>query len=127
MHTLSAHPTNTVVGVKLALHDYTTSQSGVHDLISTIWNTLDREFDTTASIINLVIDFLEDEEKKTDLLGMWNTFKIECRREFPDLIILPPGTSTDYAGITNPRMLIATSAHRAVWDRVAQHCKVESY
>jgi len=57
---------------------------------------------------------------------MWNTFKIECRHKFPDLIILPPGTSTDYAGITNPHVLAATSAHRAVppqWavlDRVMQ-------
>jgi len=75
---------------------------------------LDCELDTTASIINLVVDFLKDEEKKMDLLGMWNTFKIERRREFPDLIILPLGTSTDYAGITNPRVLAATSAHRAV-------------
>jgi hypothetical protein len=120
LRTLSAHPANAVAGVKLALRDYTASQSGVRDLISTVWNTLDRELDTTASIINLVIDFLEDEEKKTDLLGAWNTFKIERRREFPDLIILPPGTSTDYAGITNPRVLIATSTHRAVWDHVVQ-------
>src|SRR6266581_5668419 len=127
--TLSGHPTNAVAGVKLALRDYTASQSGVRDLISTVWNTLDCELDTTASIINLVVDFLEDEEKKTDLLGVWNTFKIERRREFLDLIILPPGTSTDYARITNPRMLAATSAHRAVppqravLDHVAQAAK----
>ena len=126
LRTLSAHPANAVAGLKLALRDYTTSQSGARDLISTVWNTLDRGLDATASIINLVVDFLEDEEKKTDLLSAWNAFKIERRREFPDLIILPPGTSTDYAGIANPRVLAATSAHRAappqraVWDRVAQ-------
>jgi len=120
LRTLSGHPANAIAGVKLALRDYTTSQSGARDLISTVWNTLDCELDATASIINLVVDFLEDEEKKTDLLGAWNTFKIERRREFPDLIILPPGTSTDYAGMANPRVLTATSAHRAIWDRVAQ-------
>ena len=88
--TLSAHPANAVAGVELALRDYTTSQSGARDLISTVWNTLDRGLDATASIINLVVDFLEDEEKKTDLLSAWNAFKIERRREFPRLDHPPP-------------------------------------
>ena len=34
--TLSAHPANAVAGVELALRDYTTSQSGARDLISTV-------------------------------------------------------------------------------------------
>jgi hypothetical protein len=129
LRTVSNHPANAVAGVKLALRDYTASQSGARDLISTVWNTLDRDLDATASIINLVVDFLEDEEKKTDLLGAWNSFKIERRREFPDIIVLPAGSGTNYAGIADERVLTATSAHRAVqprqaqravWDRVAQ-------
>jgi hypothetical protein len=129
LRTVSGHPANAVAGVKLALRDYTASQSGARDLISTVWNTLDRDLDATASIINLVVDFLEDEEKKTDLLSAWNSFKIERRREFPDFIVLPAGASTNYAGIANNSVLTATSAHRAVqprqaqravWDRVAQ-------
>jgi len=127
LRTLSVHPINAVAGVKLALRDYTASQSGARDLISTVWNTLDRDLDATASIVNLVVDFLEDEEKKTDLLSAWNTFKIERRREFPDLI--PTSVGPNYAGIANGRVLSAASAHRAVpprqaqravWDRVAQ-------
>jgi hypothetical protein len=125
---LTAHPTSSVAGVKLALRDYTASQSGARDLISTVWNTLDRDLDAAASIINLVVDFLEDEEKKTDLLGAWNTFKIERRRELPDVIV-PTGASTDYARMAGGRVLSAASAHRAapprqvqraVWDRVAR-------
>ncbi|KAI0293559.1 hypothetical protein BC826DRAFT_1104999 [Russula brevipes] len=128
LRTLTAHPTSSVAGVKLALRDYTASQSGARDLISTVWNTLDRDLDATASIINLVVDFLEDEEKKTDLLGAWNTFKIERRRELPDVIV-PTGASTDYAHIADGRVLSAASARRAapprqvqraVWDRVAR-------
>src|SRR5258707_1995913 len=102
------------MGVKLALRDSTMSQSGVRDLISTIWNTLDCELDTTASIINLVVDFLEDEEKKTDLLSAWNSFKIERRRNlFLDLITLPASAGTDYTRIANGRVVSAASARRA--------------
>ncbi|KAI0265756.1 hypothetical protein BGY98DRAFT_1091879 [Russula aff. rugulosa BPL654] len=130
LRTLTQHPTNAVAGVKLALRDYTASQSGARDLISTVWNTLDCNIDATASIIDLVVDFLEDEEKKTDLLNAWNTFKDERRRDLPpDLITLPTTAGTDYARIANGRAVSATSAHhaapprqtqRAVWDRVAQ-------
>jgi len=35
---------------------------------------LDCDLDAAASIINLVVDFLEDEEKTTDLLSAWNMF-----------------------------------------------------
>ncbi|KAI9511097.1 hypothetical protein F5148DRAFT_1173692 [Russula earlei] len=123
---LIEHHANAIAGVKLALRDYTASQSGARDLISTVWNTLDRDLDATASIITLVVDFLEEEEKKMDLLGAWNTFKIERRREFPDLIIVPTSMGTDYASIANSRVLNAhrvappRQSQRAVWDRVAQ-------
>ncbi|KAH9958342.1 hypothetical protein BC827DRAFT_1345056 [Russula dissimulans] len=127
LRNLTEHHTNAIAGVKLALRDYTTSQSGARDLISTVWNTLDRELDATASIINLVVDFLEDEEKKMDLLSAWNAFKIERRRELPDLIIVPASAGVDYASIANSRVLSAhrvapppRQAQRAVWDRVAQ-------
>ncbi|KAF8266463.1 hypothetical protein EI94DRAFT_1733029 [Lactarius quietus] len=127
LRNLAAHPTNAVAGVKLALRDYTASQSGARDLISTIWSILDRDLDGTASIVNLIVDFLEDEEKKTALLSAWNSFKIERRREFPDL--MPTSIGTDYAGIAEGRTLNAATARRAagprqvqlaVWDRVAQ-------
>ncbi|KAI0306282.1 hypothetical protein B0F90DRAFT_1814209 [Multifurca ochricompacta] len=90
LRTVAPHPINAVAGIKLALRDYTASQSGARDLISTIWSILDRDLDATASIVNLIV---------------------ERRREFPDLT--PTSVGTDYAGI-------ATDAQRAVWDRVAQ-------
>ena len=129
LRNLAPHPTNAIAGVKLALRDYTASQSGARDLISTIWSILDRDLDATASIVNLMVDYLEDEEKKTALLSAWNGFKIERRREFPDL--MPTSVGTDYAGIADGRTLNAAAARRAagtrqaqaqwaVWDRVAQ-------
>ena len=124
LRNLAPHPTNAIAGVKLALRDYTASQSGARDLISTIWNILDRDLDATASIVNFIVDFLEDEEKKTALLSAWNDFKIERRREFPDL--MPTSVGTDYAGIADGRTLSAVTARRAagprqaLLDRVAQ-------
>jgi E3 ubiquitin-protein ligase ZNF598 len=126
LRALTQHPTNAVAGTKLALRDYAASQSGARDLISTLWNILNCDLDATASIVNLIVDFLEEEEKKTDLLGAWNGFKIERRRELPDF--MPTSIGTDYAGIADGRTLNAATARRAapgqaqraVWDRVAQ-------
>jgi E3 ubiquitin-protein ligase ZNF598 len=126
LRALTPNPTNAIAGTKLALRDYGSSQSSARDLISTLWNILDRDLDATASIVNLIVDFLEDEEKKTDLLGAWNAFKIERRRELPDFI--PTSIGTDFAGIADGRTLNAATARRAapgnaqraVWDRVAQ-------
>jgi hypothetical protein len=55
-----------------------------------------------ASIINLVVDFLEDEEKKTDLLGAWNMFKVERHGDLPPDNTLPTSASTDYARFQQP-------------------------
>ncbi|KAI0247918.1 hypothetical protein BJV78DRAFT_856343 [Lactifluus subvellereus] len=126
LRALTPHPTNAIAGTKLALRDYVASQSGARDLISTLWNILDRELDATASIVNLIVDFIEEEEKKRDLLAAWNGFKIERRRELPDF--MPTSIGTDYAGIADGRTLNAATARRtapgraqrAVWDRVAQ-------
>lgn len=124
LRNLAPHPINAIAGVKLALRDYTASQSGARDLISTIWSILDRDLDATASIVNLIVDFLEDEEKKTALLSAWNGFKVERRREFPDL--MPTSVGTDYAGIADGRTLNAATTRRAagprqaLLDRVAQ-------
>ena len=33
--------------------------------------------DTSATYINLIVDLLDEEDKKRDLLTAWNSFKIE--------------------------------------------------
>ncbi|KAI0320714.1 hypothetical protein OF83DRAFT_1169070 [Amylostereum chailletii] len=122
---VAPNPTNAVAAVKLSLRSYSASESGARDLLSTVWNILDRDLDDTANIVNLMVDVLDDEEKKSLLLGAWNGFKIEQRRQFPDLV--PTSIGTNYAGITGGRMLAKSSPARssrqpssAVWDRVAQ-------
>jgi hypothetical protein len=38
---------------------------------------LDQNLDETASVVNAVVDLLEEEDKKKELLNSWNGFKIE--------------------------------------------------
>ncbi|KZT23989.1 hypothetical protein NEOLEDRAFT_1135822 [Neolentinus lepideus HHB14362 ss-1] len=118
---------NIVPGIKAAIRSYRASESAARDLILMIWNVLDRNLDNTASIINALVDLLDEEEKKRDLLAAWNGFKIEQRRNFPDLV--PTAQGSEYAGITAGRVLNAkhstatrssSSSSRHVWDRVAQ-------
>ncbi|THH20876.1 hypothetical protein EW146_g533 [Bondarzewia mesenterica] len=127
LRVVASNPTNAMAAVKSSLRSFRASESGARDLISTVWNILDRDLDNTASIVNLLVDLIDDDEKKTSLLGAWNGFKIEQRRQFPDLV--PTSIGTNYAGITGGRVLSAKSAtatrstrqsSRAVWDRVAK-------
>ncbi|TFK36394.1 hypothetical protein BDQ12DRAFT_249403 [Crucibulum laeve] len=127
LQSLAANTTTAVPAVKAAIRSYRTSESSARDLISTIWNVLDRNLEGAASIVNAFVDLLDEEEKKQDLLSSWKGFAIEQRRQFPDLV--PSAVGGGYASITSGRVLNAkhsTNARssrqstRQVWDRVAQ-------
>lgn len=83
LHGLAPNPTTAVPAVKAALRSYTSSESSARDLISTVWNILDRNLDGTASIVNALIDVVDEDEKKQSLLSAWNGFKVEVRRMLP--------------------------------------------
>jgi len=113
--------------VKSALRSFNSSESGSRDLISTIWNVLEQNLEGTASVVNSIVDILDDEDKKRELLSAWNGFKVEQRNQFPALV--PTGTGSEWAGITAGRLLNAkqTTASRSqgqssrqVLDRVAR-------
>ncbi|KIJ59677.1 hypothetical protein HYDPIDRAFT_100159 [Hydnomerulius pinastri MD-312] len=121
------NPNSAVPAVKAAIRGYRTNELSARDLISTVWNILDNNLDDTASIINGVVDILDEDEKKSDLLASWNGFKIEQRHQFPDLV--PTAVGSGYAGIASGRVLNAKhvtatrssqQSSRQVWDRVAQ-------
>lgn len=82
LRTLAPNPTNAEIAVKAAVRSFRASESTSRDLISTVWSVLDRNLDNTATIINLLVDLFDDEEKKSDLLGAWNGFKIEVSFNF---------------------------------------------
>ncbi|KAF4615447.1 hypothetical protein D9613_002504 [Agrocybe pediades] len=118
------NPTNAVTAVKAATRGYRSSETSARDLILTVWNVLDRHLDHTASIVNMFIDLLDDDEKKQDLLTSWKGFAVEQRRQFPDLT--PTATGSAYAGITSGRVLnvkhstaTRSSQSQQVWNRVA--------
>jgi hypothetical protein len=123
---LAPNSPNAVAATKAAIRSYRSNESAARDLIQTVFSVLDRELDDTATVVGLLVDLLEDEEKKRDLLGAWNGFKVEQRRAFPDLV--PTAIGAGFAGVTSGRVLTAKSATATraqarpaqVWDRVAQ-------
>jgi len=63
--------------VGLSFRSYRNSESTARDLISSIWNVLDRNLDTSAIFVNTVADLLDEEDKKEDLLNTWDCFEVE--------------------------------------------------
>nr|VWP00647.1 Polyketide synthetase protein [Ganoderma boninense] len=114
--------------VRAAIRSYRASESAARDLISTVWNVLDRNLDGTASVVNALVDLADEEDKKRDLLTAWNGFKVEQRNQFPELV--PTATGSEWAGVTSGRVLNAkhstatrsssTQSSRQVLDRVAR-------
>ncbi|KAJ3570225.1 hypothetical protein NP233_g4545 [Leucocoprinus birnbaumii] len=125
LQSIAPNPTNAVAAVKAAVRGYRASEASARDLIMTIFKVLDDNLDHTASIINGLVDLLDEEEKKQDLLGSWRGFNLDQRRNFPDLV--PQAVGGGYAGITSGRVLNAKNSTatrtsrptRQVWDRVA--------
>ncbi len=65
--------------IKAAIRSYRSGESGANHLISTIHTVLKEDLDAIAGLFNLLVDLMEDETKRRDLLAAWNRFKIEVR------------------------------------------------
>ncbi|EKM55123.1 uncharacterized protein PHACADRAFT_173202 [Phanerochaete carnosa HHB-10118-sp] len=124
---VAPNPNGAIPAVKAAIRSYRANESAARDLISTIWNISDNNLEGTAGVINALVEFIEEEDKKKDLLQAWNGFKIEQRNQFPELV--PSESGSQWAGITSGRLLNAkqstASRSRAqssvqVLDRVAR-------
>jgi E3 ubiquitin-protein ligase ZNF598 len=74
---LAPNSATAVPAVKAAVRGYRASETSARDLILIFWNVMDQNLDDTASIVNALVDFIDEDEKKTDILGAWNGFKIE--------------------------------------------------
>ncbi|KAG1782394.1 hypothetical protein EV702DRAFT_1064083 [Suillus placidus] len=127
LQSVAPNPSTAVLAAKAAVRGFRLNESTARDLISTIWNVLDRNLDDTAGIVNAIVDLFDEEEKKSNLLSSWNGFKIEQRQQFPDLV--PQEVGSGYAGIASGRVLnvkhatatrASSQSSRQVWDRVAQ-------
>ncbi|KAI5124372.1 hypothetical protein M0805_008975 [Coniferiporia weirii] len=107
-----------------AIRSFRSNESAARDLITTFYNIVDRDLEATASLIVPLVDILDDEDKKKELLQSFNGFKIEQQQQFPELV--PGGQEPAYAGVASGRVLNvkqSTQPRRStgqVWDRVAR-------
>jgi hypothetical protein len=77
LEALAGNSTNAVPAVRAAARGYRSSEASARDFISTVWNVLDHNLDSTASIVNAFVDLLDEEDKKQDLLASWRGFAVE--------------------------------------------------
>ncbi|KAJ6462496.1 hypothetical protein C8R45DRAFT_911970 [Mycena sanguinolenta] len=121
---LAPNPTTALPAARAAIRSFRASESSARDLISTLWSVVDARMEAAASIVNALVDILDDDEQRESVLTAWRGFEVEQRRQFPELV--PAAVGSGYAGITSGRVLNAkhaTAARRGgaqVWDRVAQ-------
>jgi len=74
---LTSNSQSALTSMRGAVRSYRSSESGARDLISTVHTILQQDLDSSASILNLLVDLLDDEEKRRTLLSAWNGFKVE--------------------------------------------------
>jgi E3 ubiquitin-protein ligase ZNF598 len=79
---LTSNSPNALRAIEAAIRSYVSSESTARDLISTLWNISDRKLEDTASAVNAILDVLEDEDKRRNLLNSWNGFKVEVNQLF---------------------------------------------
>ena len=114
---------NAVPALKAAIQSYRSSESNSRELVDTFYTVLNQDLDATGTFIVSLVDLLDNEEKKSNLLTAWETYILEHRQEFPSLT--PAGTS-NYADITSGRAIqvkrlqSSRGGRTHVWDRVAQ-------
>ena len=73
----TSNSSSAATAIKLVIRSYRASECAARDLISTIYNLVDRDLEASASLIVPLVDLLDNEEKKRDLLAAYNEFKIE--------------------------------------------------
>ncbi|KAF7341130.1 E3 ubiquitin-protein ligase hel2 [Mycena venus] len=123
---LSPNPTTALPAARAAIRSFRASESSARDLISTLWSVVDQRMESAASIVNALVDLLDEGEQREAVLSAWRGFEVEQRRQFPELV--PAAVGSGYAGITSGRVLNAKHATAGrggrgaaqVWDRVAQ-------
>lgn len=86
LENLAPNRTAAATAIKSATHSYRSAESNARDLILTVWNVMDRHLEHTESIVNALVDTLDEEEKKQDILSSWKGFVIEVRGLHSDFL-----------------------------------------
>ncbi|CAK5276974.1 unnamed protein product [Mycena citricolor] len=125
MAQFAPNATTAVPAARAAIRSFRANESSARDLISTFWSILDAKREATTSVVNGLVDLLDDDEQREAVLAAWRAFDIEQRQQFPDLAV-PTAVGSGYSGIASGRVLNAKHAtagrtgRSQVWDRVAQ-------
>ncbi|KAF8181214.1 hypothetical protein K438DRAFT_1679968, partial [Mycena galopus ATCC 62051] len=133
---LVPNPTTALPAARAAIRSFRANESSARDLISTLWSVVDASMEAAASVVNALVDILDEGEQREAVLAAWRGFEVEQRRQFPELVPSAPGSGSGYAGIAGsnangPRVLVLNAKHATagrggrgataqVWDRVAQ-------
>jgi hypothetical protein len=70
--------TNGVTAIRGAIRSFKASESSAKDMIGTIYTVLDENMNSMSTVINGLVP-LFDEEKRRDVLNVWNGMRIEVR------------------------------------------------
>lgn len=74
---LTSDSTAAATVFKAAIRSYRASEQSARDLISIFYSRLNEDLEATSSLIMPLIDILDNDEKKRELLETFNGFKIE--------------------------------------------------
>lgn len=81
---VTSNSSSAATTVRLAIRSFRASESAARDVISIFYNMVERDIEATASLIIPLVDLLDDEDKKKELLEAFNGFKIEvCSLQLP--------------------------------------------
>ena len=76
---LTSNSSAAETSVRSAVRSFRASESTARDVISTFYNLVNRDLEATASLVVPLVDLLDDEGKRKELLESFNGFKIEVR------------------------------------------------
>ncbi|CAE6424774.1 unnamed protein product [Rhizoctonia solani] len=122
-------PTNGATAIRGAIRSYKLSESSAKDMLATIRTVVDDNMNVVSTLVNGLVP-LFDEEKRKDILNVWNGMKLEQRDQFPSLT--PTSLGSGFADIASGRVLNVKHSTRssgsragsssrsagALWDRV---------
>ncbi|KAL1405818.1 hypothetical protein Q8F55_007496 [Vanrija albida] len=121
-----------------AIRQYKNNESGVKDMLDTVYHVLDEDADSTAGVLREVANLFNgdgEKDKQKAILEAVNAFRVQQAEQFPQLGGgTATGSSGNWAGVSSGRVLAAKRAthtgfgrgnSRAVWDRVAAAAEAE--
>lgn len=74
---VTGNATNTLTLIKFTVRGYRASETSAKDVVETFFHAFNDRIEVTGTILSALADILDNEEKKTELLRVWNNFKVE--------------------------------------------------